>query len=203
VKKLAHEHVGKGGGEILVSLLGKMKALYWFHWTSHWQTIGAPFYGDHELFARLKDDMVDEIDTLAEKLVGYYGADSVDPWHVMEHEHAGMAPEYATDLVSQALLMEQSFQADLQQAYDKLKASGEITLGLDDFIMGLSSDHDSHVYLLQQRMGGKGTFGAVASTEAFNSLEKSWSGHSSFRPTRHAEDDWSEWMDAGLMTEES
>lgn len=178
------------GGEILSSLLGRLKALYWFHWTAHWQTSGTSFYGDHLLFERMKDEIAEEIDGLAERVVGYHGGGAVDPWHIMEHEHEGMAPEGSgDDLPGQALAMEMDFLAELEEAHASLEEIGGLTLGLDDFLPAMASTHDTHVYLLQQRLGGK-----VASNE--------WQEE----PTRHAEydlegveEEWLEWEGAGMM----
>jgi len=205
--------------ELLTALLGRLKALYWHHWTAHWQTSGEQFYGDHQLFERLKNQVEEEIDPLAEILVGYYGEDAVDPQHVMEHEHEGMDVEPG-DLVSQALQRESEFQALLNSTIDRLEQMEALTPALDDFLPAMSRTHDSHLYLLGQRS-------KAASTDAFsewsrglprgayfNSLERGWMGQSTFDPIRHAEEEdeevevgrqhgaWDEWIDAGLLMED-
>jgi DNA-binding ferritin-like protein len=169
----------------LATLLGRLKSLYWFHWTAHWQAAGPGFYADHEMFARMKDEAAEEIDGLAERIVGYHGAGVVDPHHIMEHEHAGMAPQGAGfDLAGQALQLEKDFQAELKTVYSGLEGSGGLTMGLDDFLQAMASTHDTHVYLLQQRLGGK---------RASNEWQE--------EPTQHAAE-WDEWAAAGLLTEE-
>jgi hypothetical protein len=208
---------------------------------------------------------------VAEKIVAYYGAGVVDPSHVMKHEHEVMDAENEPSLVYRAYQMEKDFQAELHLSYEELKGQDAMPMGLDDLIMSMSNTHDTHVFLLQQRMGGKrgsvdhiarsnllwqavkdlgakaigkdqqdlalaleskdprylallrGTpyehdhaalvhaWGAnrsriprrvregieqlwresrrvVGEKAAFNSLEKSWMGHSSFAPMRHADD---------------
>jgi DNA-binding ferritin-like protein len=172
--------------DILAAILGHLKGLYWFHWSAHWQTAGENFYGDHLLFERLKDAVEAEIDPLAEKIVAYYGAGVVDPAHVMEHEHEVMGAENEPSHVYRAYQMEKDLQTELQTAYDELKAQDALPMGLDDFIMSMAHTHDSHVYLLQQRMGGKRGSRQAGGKQAFNSLEKSWMGQSSFAPMRNA-----------------
>lgn len=143
----------KNAAEIMATLLGHMKALYWFHWTAHWQTAGS--YGDHLLFERMKDAVEGEIDSLAEKIVGYYGAHVVEPWHVLQHEHQGMAPEGSgEDLLGTALSMERGFQQFLSAVYDMLGNLEMLPIGLDDYLQAVANTHDAHVFLLQQRLGG-------------------------------------------------
>jgi len=142
--------------ELLTRLLGRLKSLYWQHWTAHWQTAGPNSYGDHLLFERLKNEVEEEIDPLAEKIVGYFGERGVNPYHVMNHELEGMVKE--PDLVSKALYLEQDFQELLEDTVDQLEEMGALTLGLEDFLPSMASTHDSHLFLLQQRLGGQAEF---------------------------------------------
>jgi DNA-binding ferritin-like protein len=171
--------------ELVTTLLGRLKALFWFHWTAHWQTAGGHFYGDHQLFERLKDDVYAEIDPVAETAVGYFGEGAVCPAHVMEHEHEGMVE--MSELLPSALVQEQTFQALLAETIEELESLGAMTPGLDDMLPAIAHTHDAHVYLLQQRLGGTGR---VASLE--------WQEEA----TRHADEPWDEWAEAGFMTEE-
>jgi len=52
----------------LGELFAVMKALYLSHWDAHWKVMGDSFYGDHLLFSRMYEGLVEEIDTLAEKI---------------------------------------------------------------------------------------------------------------------------------------
>ena len=74
--------------EILQEVLGLLKGQYWNYWTTHWQAKGENYYGNHLLFQRIYEGMQGEIDTLAEKIVGYfdenfgkYGMEHVDWSH--------------------------------------------------------------------------------------------------------------------------
>lgn len=162
----------------LTVLMGWLKALYWSHWTAHWQVLGD--YGDHLLLQRLYEGIADQIDTLAEKAVGGYGNAAVDMMLISQIEQKILSSCTDENLLAQALRLEKAFQQRLNTCYDHLKEGGRMPMGLDDFIMGIAGDHDTYIYLLQQRLHGR--------QAAFNSLERSWMGTSSFSPTRNAED---------------
>ena len=61
----------------LLQLQGLLHALYWLHWTAHWQAEGD--YARHLLFQRLYEAIPDQLDTLSEKMVQMYGARAVNP----------------------------------------------------------------------------------------------------------------------------
>lgn len=145
---------GEGGFlTALEEVFGVLRAAHWFHWTAHWQSKSQ--YGDHLLFERLYTGVTDEIDTLAEKLVGYFGEGGVDPNVSLSHtslwiQKWTLGGSMAT--ISGALQAEQDIQDVLKATYDALKADGKLTLGLDDFIMAVANAHETNIYLLQQRM---------------------------------------------------
>ena len=137
--------------EILVALLAQLRAAHWSHWTSHWQTRGDPFYGDHQMFSKMYEGIEDEIDTLAEKLVGEFGPAAVDPV-AQAHLMANMLEAHASDdPVQRALSVEEGLQDTFKHVYSELKDTGALSLGMDDFIMGAANTHDSFLYLLRQR----------------------------------------------------
>lgn len=139
---------------LMVQTLAFLKAMHWSHWTSHWQVQGQPFYGDHELFNRLYAGIADQIDGLAEKIVAFYGPDAVDPLKVEAYSTMILRKCYMAEdsIPRRALTMEKHFQDILKKLYDAIKESGEMSLGLDDFIMALANDHETNIYLLTQRM---------------------------------------------------
>lgn len=136
-------------------LLGCLSGLYLLHWTTHWQTNGDPFYGDHLLFERLYSAMPEEIDDLAEKMVQMFGKEAVDAgehFPVATRFLASWMPE--PDPVGRALGAERELQRVLHETYDMAKASGSLSLGMDDYLMSVANAHETHLYLLQQKMGG-------------------------------------------------
>lgn len=139
----------KSGKEILQDILGMLKALHWNYLTAHWQSKNDNFYANHLLFQRLYEGLVNEIDGLAEKMVSYYGEDAVAPELVLDitKKHTENWNK-DTDLISRSLNAEKSLQKSLKTAYDTMKNSEEMTLGLDDFLMALANAHETNIYLL-------------------------------------------------------
>lgn len=130
----------------------------WFQ-HAHWATSGATSYGDHLLYERIYNEITEEIDTLAEKAVGFTGAQSVDT-HTHSKVLAEMLCSYpspsraneSTMIASAGLAMVKDYIETIQETYDTLKKSGELSMGLDDFLMALVSKLESFVYLLKQRV---------------------------------------------------
>lgn len=153
---LAYQQDNGGGlSDQFSSMLAVLRALAWMYQTAHWQARGPSAYGDHLLFERLYNTVNAEIDVLAEKSVGYLGPDSVDSVVSM---HATLRWVSAwvlhDDLVVRMLQAESDLLAVFQAAYEDIKQHGAMTLGLDDWIMGTASAHETNTYLLQQRASG-------------------------------------------------
>lgn len=143
-----------GAQVILGHVLAHLRAMHWNYWTSHWQARGASSYGDHQLYERLYEGTVPEIDTLAEKLVGYFGVEAVDVGKVAVQSAYLLKTweEREADLHARALHTENEFQAICKDAHAAIKVLGSMTLGLDDFLMSLASAHETNQYLIQQRL---------------------------------------------------
>jgi DNA-binding ferritin-like protein len=118
---------------------------------------GDPHYGDHLLFERLYTEVVEEIDGLGEKVTSYYGPEAIEDLATLVdttrflslYQGPGDGP---TGLYERALRLELHLQRSLKVAYDRIKVDGEMSLGLDDYLMSLANTHESHVYLLRQRL---------------------------------------------------
>jgi DNA-binding ferritin-like protein len=181
------------GSQVLQAVLGAMRGLHWHYTTAHWQVGGPPQYGDHLLFSRFYEALVPEIDAMAEKLVGYYGTNAVDPCRSLDVTHMFLHGMSGIDcLFERSLKMEETFQQILKGAYTVVKEQTEVmTLGLDDFLMATASAHEANIYLLQQRIYGTCTvppMGKAASEDiSLTNLERSEGGFSTFRPRRHGE----------------
>lgn len=175
--------------EMLQTTLAVMRALRWYYQTCHWVAKGDPYYGDHLLFERLYDQLGENIDKLAEKMVAYFGPDSVFPTDAMELSYDHLAEWIEREpecMYRRGLLAEEDFQDLLETVYEEIDDKGLMTLGLDDFIMALANDHEGHVYLLQQRTQNHKK---AAVRKALTNMERTWGGYSSFDPRRHAEQD--------------
>lgn len=146
---------GEENGDVhpLSELLAFLRAMFWSHQTTHWQMRGTAYYGDHLLFQRLYEAISGEIDTLAEKIVGNFGEELVNAVDQadLNHQFQELFSEIECPF-ERGLIVEQDFQVRLNEIYDAMKADGSMTMGLDDFIMGIASTHETHIYLLQQRL---------------------------------------------------
>jgi DNA-binding ferritin-like protein len=152
-KDSREEFSGDSMGGLQV-LLGMLRAQYLLYHTLHWQAKGDPAYGNHLLFQRLYEANVEQIDSLAEKMVGMYGNHSVDlpeQLEVMQKLCASWCK--IEDPHQRGLKSEEVLQATLKKVYDHMKESEELTLGMDDYLMATASEHDTNMYLLQQVLG--------------------------------------------------
>mgnify|MGYP003965860419 CR=1 FL=1 len=138
----------------LGNALALLRATSWNYLTSHWQIGGDSSYGDHLLFERMYEATVKETDALAEKLVGTYGIAAVDARdqahmmaYILSHFDIGCPFE-------RGLKVEQIFQAYIKRTLDRLEDLDQLSVGMDDFLRTLANDHETNLYLLQQRQGG-------------------------------------------------
>lgn len=139
-------------------LLVHLRFLALVHQTHHWTAKGDPFYGDHLLFERLYNGLLEDIDALAEKAVGLGGNDNVNlPLQIMQlnvmAQSYGMATTIpqASDLAKRSLLAEVAFLRCAAHCSLSLKETGLMTRGLDNLLAGIEDKHEGHVYLLKQR----------------------------------------------------
>lgn len=139
---------------IMEEMLGHLLAQYLLYYQCHWKTQGPMYYADHLLFARLYDGIESELDSLAEKIIGYNGQKAIDMANLTQIAHDKVKKWTADpDLRMQGLASERSMQLLFRNSYDKLKSmEGGMPLGLDDYVMATASAHDTHEYLLQQRL---------------------------------------------------
>lgn len=161
----------------LCEVLSCLRAQYLSYQTSHWQVVGGSFYGNHLLFERLYKTVQEQIDQLAEKIVGYLGRDAVDLTHQMEDiwdftsAWSQIGCHHRRGLQSEADL-----QATLKLAYDTITSTGLMTLGLDDWLMATANSHEANQYLLQQALTpvpGKSASGApTAEGDFYDNPEK-------------------------------
>jgi DNA-binding ferritin-like protein len=137
--------------EALQWLLACLRAQYWSYQQSHWQTAGDAYYANHLLFQRLYESVVDQVDTLAEKMVGTFGPTAVDGvalaakfnwwvrfWSEIPDHH------------ERGLQSERGMQKCCRDTYNLLKSLDRLSLGLDDFLMATASEHETNQYLLGQ-----------------------------------------------------
>lgn len=157
--------------EMLQWLLACLRSQYWSYQESHWQVKGATFYGDHLLFQRLYESVQKQVDTLAEKLVGKYGVDAVNGLDLGAKFEVFIRRWNETDcLHERGFLSEQDFQTLCQNVHRKLKEMGELSLGMDDFLMATANEHETNQYLLRQILRSKES--AKMAAEGWAALEQ-------------------------------
>jgi DNA-binding ferritin-like protein len=152
--------VAPGLGHLL-QLLASLHALRWLYHASHWKAAGPSFYGDHQLFERLyKGDpsIDDQIDMLAEKVSARFGASAIDPVALQQSAASILSKAVAegSTAAEHGLSLERSIQKLIEETQAVLKANDSLSLGLDDFLMGLASERETSIYLLKQRSEGHG-----------------------------------------------
>lgn len=133
--------------EGMCDLIAKLDTLHWQLWTAHWQAAGPTSYSDHMLYGRLYGEVYGEIDPVAEKIVGRFGPSAVDP-NVTSNPNSGLRPQGS--LVSLPVLLEN--EQIILEALDVLTLKAGDDNALQDLFQGMSSTHDTHCYLLRQRL---------------------------------------------------
>jgi hypothetical protein len=144
---------------MMMEYIGFMRMMQlWFHGAHH-LTRGESFSGDHvNLYGKIYQAIEDQIDGVIEKGIGLFGDECGCPLHITEKSLEIMS-EYPSPIeltpsaqAAIGLQIEKDFLKFSQAFYDELKRMGAMTLGLDDMIMANANAHESHVYLLQQRI---------------------------------------------------
>lgn len=146
------------GEEMLLEILGMLRAQHWMYWNAHWTVGGKSFYGNHLLFARLYDETLeDDVDGMAEKIIGLFGADVVTPVDTMARA-AGWLLKW-TEIkcpFCRGLQSEDDLIEYIQMTIDSLVESEVMTKGLEAFLSEISNRHETNQYLLGQVMAEKG-----------------------------------------------
>lgn len=137
----------------LSDILATLRAQYLSYQTSHWQVVGGSFYGNHLLFERLYKSVQDQVDQLAEKIVGYVGIEGISLLPQVQDifrctaRWSKIGCHHKRGLASEAELQDK-----IKAAYDAIKNVSAMTLGLDDWLMATANAHESNTYLLQQAL---------------------------------------------------
>lgn len=140
--------------QVWMQIISDIKALYTAYQSAHWSAKGDSYYGDHLLFQRLYEDVAEEIDKVAERAIGATGNVSI----VEPHKLLSMSLNSINVLVASGETYacffdaEKKFLQRLASSINFMRSSGTITDGIEDLLQGISSKHEEHVYLLQQRL---------------------------------------------------
>lgn len=143
---------------ILSGVLTYLQYLRFLHQTNHWNASGSVSYSDHLMFQRLYEGVEDEIDSAAEKLLGYVkhpGGMRVDSQVGALSALSALFPE-SIPMTSRSYLAELVFLDVLEHFSQLARDSGKSTVGIDDFLASLSDAHETNLYLLKQRVKTSG-----------------------------------------------
>jgi len=138
-------------------LLTWLRALYFTHQTHHWISKGDSFFGNHLLFQRIYEEVLPEIDAVAEKSVGLGDENNVNLHKQLEtaleivfsNSSVNVIPS-PDDLAKKSLKLELEFLCVCEVLRKSMKANGTLTTGIDNLVAGIADVHESHCYLLQR-----------------------------------------------------
>lgn len=124
--------------------------------TAHWLSKGNQSYSDHLLYERLYNEVSGTLDNIAEKWIPIFGEDSINPSSVSSLSAEHLSPLKNTEPTPENLIkITTKFQKEAlrltTELYEKKKKEN-MSLGMDDFLMSLCSDHEHRLYLLSQRV---------------------------------------------------
>ena len=129
----------------------------WFH-AAHHITRGTGFAGDHsKIYGKIYQDYDAVYDGAAEKAVGLCEESLACPLIVLPAatniilKYNQPCKSTALQIVQSGLNIERHFLTYLDTTTKALRAAGEMTLGLDNYIAGVADQHETFAYFLQQR----------------------------------------------------
>lgn len=130
-----------------------------FSQTAHWTSKGSSSYADHLLYERLYKENSEELDQYIEQFIPLGGEQIANPTQTLSLAAQKISkllnfsnepsPE---ELAQAALTCEKFLLANLKKLYKTLKEAKTLSMGADDLLMGMYQTHESHTYLLKQRL---------------------------------------------------
>lgn len=151
---------------MLAVLLAFLRAESMVHQAHHWQTRGGTYYGDHLLFDRLYNGIVEDIDKVAERMVGSAHPILAQPVFHAKHTSAVVQSFYADappnpsadELPLISLRAALRTLVVLKIVYAALEHAGLLSHGTDNLLQSVADKHEEHVYLLKQRSSQKTSY---------------------------------------------
>ena len=148
--------------QIFRQWIGMHRAMIaWFH-AAHHVTKGTGFGGDHvSIYGRIYTELEEDFDGIVEKGLGLTGDETLaDPISILStaaialSQYPTPANRDASQIACDALEVAKFYVDYLDKFYSQAEASGGLTIGLDDMVMGFANKYETYVYLLQQRTRG-------------------------------------------------
>ncbi len=132
--------------------IATLKAISLVHQSSHWLTKGENFYGDHLLFERLYEAVLEDLDLAAEKFIGLFGEECLN--YELQASLLNKVllcyKQLSGEPLKMSLAIEKDFVKFSKKVYECFEEEDKMTLGLDDMIMSIASNHEESLYLLNQ-----------------------------------------------------
>jgi len=144
----------------LANYVGSLRAIQlWFH-SAHILAKGTGFAGDHvDLYGRIYNELIEEIDTAIEKAVGVTNNESLGCPRVITYKALEVLMDYPVPTNSaplkialSALALVKSYLAYVEHMFTELEEADELSLGLNDFLAQSANTFEGYAYLLQQRV---------------------------------------------------
>jgi starvation-inducible DNA-binding protein len=132
-------------------LLSMLMASSMIHQNHHWNSAGENFYSDHLLFERIYNETQEDIDSLAEKIVG--GPSSkIDLLKTSELMNDLIQAQQEDNHVTSSLKIEEIILDHISKIINLLESQNELSHGMSNLLEGIHDKHESFVYLLKQRL---------------------------------------------------
>lgn len=130
----------------------------WFH-SAHHITRGTGFAGDHvKIYKKIYRAYDDAYDRAAEKAVGMTHESVACPLVTLPAA-AQIVTKYsqpckttALQIAQQGLTIERNFLGFIENALKNLRASGELTAGIENMLGDIADTHENFAYFLGQRI---------------------------------------------------
>lgn len=142
-----------------------LRAIYLTHQNSHWVSKGKEFYGNHLMFERIYKSSSEDADAAAEKMIGVFGDDALDPKLQSQFISKLLEKVSGEDPVETSLNVEKQFLEFSTKFYNTIKSEGKMTQGLDDMILTIANNREGACYLLGQ--AGKSSGSKFATRKNF------------------------------------
>jgi len=142
-------------------LLSYLKFIQEVHHNHHLIASSHVSYSDHLLFQRLYENVLEEIDKVAEKAVGLGSAMNVQPILLNTQvcqllkcvDTLPTQMRTASDLLAKnSYAVEMSLLCAVKILVEMMQEYGELSRGVDNLLAGVEDQHEEHVYLLKMRL---------------------------------------------------
>lgn len=143
----------------LADLIANVRAIQiWFH-SAHLLSKGEAFESDHKIYKEIYEIAESDFDSYSERAIGLMEDESIASPKTISKCVCDKIKFWIDPANSNALLIAaaglnivKDHIQKIEIAYNQIKQSGSMTLGLDDLLMSTASNWETIVYKLQQRI---------------------------------------------------